>query len=87
MAAVTINNRFVTVLGPVKMEVANIASVDDNDTFASLLQNPLFAVFIDNEVDVNGGGQTGGVSISGKTLTFNNTNLSADDGVLLVFGF
>lgn len=80
----TISKRYVTVLGPVKMEVANLTDVNDNDTYNALIQNPDFAIFLGNTADATVGGSP---SISDKTLTFNNSNLSSTAGVLIVFGF
>lgn len=86
MAAVTVSNRYITVEGPIKREIANISSVDDLDTFVSQLQRPLFGFFVATS-DTNSTGFSVNVSISGRTVTFNNSTLSATAGVLMLWGF
>lgn len=86
MAAVTVSDRRLIVLGPIKAEIANISSVDDLDTFVSQLQNPEYAFFVPG-TDTNSTAPEVNVGISGRTLTFNNSTLSATAGVLVVFGF
>ncbi len=86
MAAVTTTNKYVLPLGPIKMEVADLASVDDADTYVTTIQNPSFGFFVENTdtatiaVAVN-------LGFSGRTVTFNSTDLGAATGVLIVFGF
>jgi len=86
MAAVTTTSSWMSVEGPRRKEVAVLASVDDGDTFVSQLQNPEYGFFVmtgDNNttaLEVN-------VSISGRTITFNNSSLSASAGVLTLYGF
>lgn len=86
MAAITATNTFIAPLGPVKLEVVNAASVDDGDTYVTRIQRPLFACFIQNS-DSDTTAYEVNCAISGRTITFNQSNLSADTGVLLVFGF
>lgn len=86
MAAVTITERFVTVLGPRKMEVAQVASVDDADTYVSIMQRPVFGFFVPNN-DSNAAIESVNLAFSGRTVTFNNDALSAHAGVLVLFGF
>ena len=86
MAAVTVSDRRIIVLGPIKAEIANISSVDDADTFVSQLQNPEYAFFVPGS-DTNSTAQSVNIGVSGRTLTFNNSTLSATEGVLVVIGF
>jgi len=87
MAAVTTSNGpFVLALGPIKLEVAQIASVDDADTYSSRIQRPVFGCFVPNN-DSNAAIESVNLGISGKTITFNNDALSAHAGVLFLFGF
>lgn len=81
----TINKRHVTVLGPVKMEVINLTDVDDAETVSTLIANPSFGFAVNND-DGSDGNNTN-VSISGKTITLNNSSLSSSEVTLLVFGF
>ena len=87
MAAVTnTNGPYTVVLGPIKVECVNVASVDDADTYSSRLQRPLWAAFVPGN-DANGDAPLVNCAVSGKTITFNGSALSASAGTLLVFGF
>lgn len=86
MAVVTTTESFVTVLGPRKMEVAQVSSVDDADTYVSIIQNPKFGFFVPNN-DSNAAIESVNLAFSGRTVTFNNDALSAHAGVLVLFGF
>ena len=85
MAAVTITKRAKNSVGSLLMEVANVSIAADGDTYVSLMQAPSFAFFVANtdgdttQLGVN-------VAISGKTLTFNDSNISTTVGTLVVFG-
>lgn len=82
----TINNRHVTALGPIKMEVLNLTDVDDAETVSTLIQNPKWAVGV---VNTDAAAQTVAlnVGISGKVLTINQASLSGAEVNVLVFGF
>jgi len=86
MAAVTTTQKFVAVLGARKMEVADLASVDNGDTYTTTIANPDFGFFIPN---TSGGALTAAVAltISGREITLASADLSASTGVLVVFGF
>ena len=86
MAAVTTVESFVAVLGPRKMEVAQLSSVDTGDTYTSTLQNPKFGFFVQT---TSSGAMTSSptVSISGRTVTLASADLVASTGVLVLFGF
>jgi len=88
MAARTPAYSFVVALGPIKCEIMNIAVVNDTDTVTSKLVRPLFAMATNN---TDGAPMTAviNVAVSGKTLTFNSTDLTGDNDELnvLVFGF
>lgn len=86
MAAVTTTRRYVVALGPIKLEIADLASVDDLDTYDTLIQNPVFGTFLVN-TDTNSTAMSVNLGFSGKTVTFNNSTLSASTGVALIFGF
>jgi hypothetical protein len=81
-----VDHRYTAVLGPIKMEVIDLSDVDDADTVASILARPTHAVAI-SMVDDNNTIGVVQVGVSGKTLTLNNSNLSASDLLVLVFGF
>lgn len=90
--AVTVSDRRIVVLGPIKAEIANISSVDDTDTFVSQLQAPKYAFFVPG-TDTNGAAPQVNCAIGTgsaanlRTITFNNSTLSATIGVLVVIGF
>ncbi len=82
----TIGNRFVTALGPIKMEAMSLTAVTDADTVESLLVRPLFAMAVE-DTDLATIAVAVNIGISGKTLTFNSTDLSAATMNMIVFGF
>jgi len=87
MAAVTQNNGpYTVVLGPIKVECADVTIVADADTFASKLQRPLWALFMQN-TDGNADALGVNAAVSGKTVTFNHSSISSTRGTVLVFGF
>ena len=82
----TVSYRFLTVQGPVKMEVLNLTSVTDADTVTTNMARPLFAIGVSNS-DETATNNTN-ISISGKTLTINNADFGGTDVCnVLVFGF
>lgn len=81
----TVSNRYVTALGPIKMEVMFLTDVTTADTVTTLIQNPSNAIF---QSDGTGGATVAPkASVSGKTVTLTQTALSAGAGTLIVFGF
>jgi len=86
MAAVTTVESFVSVLGPRKMEVASLSSVDTGDTYTTTIQNPKFGYFVPT---TSAGALTAAVTvtISGRVVTLASADLSASTGVLTIFGF
>lgn len=88
MAAATISDRFVVPLGPRKMEVAFLTSVNDADTYTSIIQRPVFGFAV---VNSDASPMTAAVdpTIVGRVVTLNSTDLagSNDDLVLVLFGF
>ena len=83
----SVSNRYILPLGPVKVEVLNLADVTDADTVTSQLANPSFGFGV---VYTDGSPMTAAVnpSISGRTVTINSVDLDGDDDlVLLLFGF
>lgn len=87
MAAVTTVKNFVAVLGPMKVEVANLSSVDSGDTYTTTIQNPSFAFFVPTSATVAANDVGNAISISGRVVTITNAGLVAETGVLVVFGF
>lgn len=81
----TISNRFLTVQGPVKMEILNLTAVNNGDTVTTNMARPLFAMAVDN---IAAGTVNPSTAISGKTITITSTGY-AGAGVcnILVFGF
>jgi len=86
MAAVNTVSHYVLPLGPIKMEVANLSSVDNGETYTTVIQNPKFGFFVQN---TSSGAMTASpnLSISGRTVTLASADLSASTGVLVIFGF
>lgn len=83
----TVANRHIAALGPIKVEILNLTSVSDADTVTTLIQNPSFAMGVNN-TDTETTSAALNVSISSKTLTINNANLTGSSVVnILVFGF
>jgi hypothetical protein len=84
----TPTNRFITTLGPIKLEVITVENITTADTVVSNIQRPLFATANLTNTGANTALATN-VSISGRTLTLTNANISAgvDDATILVFGF
>lgn len=89
-------NRTMAVLGPIKMEIANLSGTNDTDTagvtqtgvstadtFVSNLQRPLFAIMVGNVENVDGWL----TAISGRTVTMTNAGQTTAAAHLLVFGF
>lgn len=84
MAAATINFQRKFSVGNVIVEWIN-ATVTDAETVVTLMQRPLHALGVVN-ADQAVTNQTN-VTISGKTLTVNNADLSDDEVNILVVGF
>lgn len=86
MAAVNTVSSFVTVLGPKKMEVASLSSVDTTDTYTSTIVNPQFGFFVQNTAS---GAMTSSpvLTFSGRTVTLTSADLVNSTGVLVLFGF
>lgn len=81
----TVDKRYITALGPIKMEVMFLSAVTTADTVTSLLANPVNAVF---QSDNTGGATVApAASVSSKTITLTQTALAAGTGTLIVFGF
>lgn len=83
----TVDNRYVTALGPIKMEVMILSALTSADTVTTLLQRPLGCVVTTD----NTGGATAApkavITANSKTITITQTSLSAGSGVLITFGF
>lgn len=81
----TVSKRFTSVFGPAKMEVISLTAVTSADTVTTTMQGPSFGFFVANgDSSIT---QETQVAISGRTVTLTNSQLSADTGVLIVFGF
>lgn len=83
----TVSNRYIASLGPIKLEILNLADVTDADEVTAQLQSPQFACGV---VYTDASPMTAAInpSISGRTITINSADLDGDDDlVLLVFGF
>lgn len=88
MAAPTINNRWVTVTGPVKVEYIHITDSTSNDeTIQTVIQRPVTAQISAVNYDLAAGAaDAASVSLSGKTLTLRDPVL-ARDYLITVHGF
>lgn len=80
----TVTNRYLTALGPIKMEVLFLSAASGADTVTTYMQRPV----------AGGGWQTEAAdtsaltcSVSGKTITLNSATLSNDTALVIVFGF
>ena len=82
----TVNSQQLFPLGPFKMELVDLSSVNDEDTFVSLLSNPKFAVCIINS-DLESAPSNAAVTADSKTVTLNSVTFSSNDVRVLVFGF
>lgn len=82
----TVSTQKITSLGPIKMEVVQLTSVTDQDTFVTLIQNPQFAVATEYGTDAN---NTVQAAISSRTVTIHNPTTGGGSGkvAVLVFGF
>ena len=83
----TIDDTYMAVLGPIKMEVFNLSAVTDADTVVSQLQRPVFGYGV---MTSDASPMTAAInpSISGRTVTINSADLDGDDSMVLVlFGF
>lgn len=83
MAIATAVQSFVTALGPIKVEVVKCTMASTTDTYTSKLQRPIGAI-----VHVNSTSTANPVySLSGRTFTITETNISASTVILIIFGF
>jgi hypothetical protein len=82
----TIVDSFVAVEGPKKKEVLSLTDVTDADTVTSTIQNPEFGFFVPT-TDDDTPAEKVGVAIVGRVVTLNNDDLSADTGILTLYGF
>jgi hypothetical protein len=73
-------------LGPIKVECADVTITSDGDTFASKLQRPLWALFLEN---TDGNTTVNGINaaVSGKVITFNHSGISSTRGTVIIVGF
>ena len=84
----TLANRYIAVLGPVKMEIQYLTAVSTGDTITTLIQNPKQLLW---QSDNTGGATASPVggpgAVSGKTVTLTQTSLAAGKAIALIFGF
>ena len=83
MAAATAVTSFVGALGPIKVELVTATFAASTDTYDSKLVRPLFCMAKKN---VTGTANTV-TSISGKTITVTDADISASAVHLLIVGF
>ncbi len=85
----TVSNRATFVLGPLKCEVLNLTDVSDEDTVDTLIQNPEWAVGVNNtDTEDTSAALNVALTDNSKTLTINNANLTGSSEVnILVFGY
>jgi hypothetical protein len=80
----TVDKRYITALGPIKMEVMFLSSLATGDTVTSNLASPSNCVITtDNAASTT----PPAAAVSGKTITVTQTSLSGAVGTLIVFGF
>lgn len=83
----TVDKRYITALGPIKMEVMFLSALTSADTVTSNLASPSNAMVA---TDGTGGATvapTAAVVTATKVVTITQTSLSAGTGTLIVFGF
>ena len=86
MAAV--QNRFIAALGPVKMEIVDLITITNGDTFTTLIQNPKFIAISEYATSATTAVTTASVVASTKTVTIVNASMNGTQkAVALVFGF
>ena len=83
MAAATSVTSYVTALGPIKIEWVTGTFAATGDTYASKLVRPIFALAKKN---VTGTANTV-TSISGKTVTVTDADISSSAVHLIIVGF
>jgi hypothetical protein len=83
----TVANQYITVQGPIKMEIVHLTAVTTADTFVSKLQRPLFAIAV-NSLSAGAATSTTTATISTRTITVASSDF-AGAGVcdVLVFGY
>jgi len=88
MAAPTINNRWITVLGPVKIEYIHLTDSTSNDeTVASLLARPIAVEIAPVNYDLAADVQdAASATFSGKVITLRDP-ASTREYMLKVYGF
>lgn len=87
MAAVTENNGpYKNSIGNILIEVVDVSIANDQDTYAARMQRPIGAFFVQN-TDGNADSIGVNAAVSGKTVTFNHSSISATRGTLVVYGF
>lgn len=87
MAAPTINNQFVTVVGPRKIEYIDLTDDTSNDeTVQTVIQNPTTVSIERVNADLTGTADTASATISGKTITLRDPAASGRY-ILTVIGF
>lgn len=82
----TIVDSFVAVEGPKKKEVLSLTDVSNGDSVTSTIQRPEFGFFVPT-TDDDSPAEKVGVAIVGRVVTLNNDDLSADTGILTLYGF
>ena len=84
--ALTVNRRYIAVLGPVKKEFVHITSDGtDDDTLASLLQDPQTVSITSINTDLGGTADPASATLSGKTATLRDP--AAQDYLVEFVGF
>lgn len=84
MATVTKADRsLIAALGPMKMELVQLTSVSDGETYASKLANPTLALVFP-AADAGGTSTNPSATVSGKTVTINDPPVTSL--TLLIFG-
>jgi hypothetical protein len=84
--ALTENNRWISVQGPVKVERIHVTSDGtDEDTIATLIQNPITTSIKSVNTDLAGTADPASTTVSGKTITVYDPN--AQDYVITAEGF
>lgn len=86
----TIDQRYTTVLGPIKLEVLKLSSVTKGDSFVSNLQDPKYIMAMTPDVGLSAEHLTSlsRTGLSGREITLTNSNFPANsDVVALVLGY
>lgn len=85
--ALTENNRYTTVNGPIKIEYVHVTSDGtDPDTIEARIQNPVTVNVRSVNTDLAGTADASSATVSGKTVSLHNTT-NTEEYLVEILGF